>query len=281
VRLDHDHPALREFHKAKRLMWDPRDVDLAGDKADWPRLTDPERDTILQLCSLFLAGEEAVTTDLAPLLLALRGGGGCLEEELFLTTQLFEEAKHVEFFDRWLREVVTEPFDPAHYQADAYRHLFYHELPTALDRLLTDTSTEAQVDAIATYHMIVEGVLAETGYYSLSRAVGKRGQLRGLVQGMQLVQRDEARHIAFGIGLLERLIGAEPRLMEVLVERMNHLLPQTFTIIGDTFAAYGEDDPIPFGLDMTELIEYAATQFSHRLSAIERRAGFSNSSVPG
>lgn len=267
--LNHDLPAMRDYHKAKRLMWDPRDVSLATDTQDWNALTPPERDILLRLCAMFIAGEEAVTCDLAPLMLALRSTGGWLEEQMFITTQLFEEAKHVEFFDRWFGQVVGAGVDFALYQGDAYRALFYTELPQALDRLLTDTSTEAQVEAVATYHMIVEGVLAETGYYAVARSLGERGLLPGLVEGMRLIQRDEARHIAFGIALLERLVSAEPRLAAVLDDRLNHLLPLALDIIGEAFQPYG--DAIPFGLNPTEFVDYAATQFGHRVTAIERR----------
>lgn len=266
--LNHAHPALRDYHKAKRLLWDPRDIDLMADPGDWTILTPPEQDILLRLCAMFIAGEEAVTCDLAPLMLALRADGQ-LEDQMFLTTQLFEEAKHVEFFDRWLTRVVGTPLDFSLYHSDAYRLLFYTELPTALDQLLTDTSPQAQVVAVATYHMLVEGVLAETGYYAVSQTLGKRGILPGLVKGMQLIQRDEARHIAFGIALLERLVSATPALMDVLHERMNTLLPLALEIIGDAFQPYGE--AIPFDLSPADFVEYAATQFSHRLSAIERR----------
>lgn len=268
--LNHDLPAMRDYHKAKRLLWDPRDIELMTDRANWHSLTPSEQDILLRLCALFISGEEAVTVDLAPLMLALRGPGGRLEEQMFITTQLFEEAKHVEFFDRWLSEVVGRPIDAPLYQGDAYRALFYDELPNVMDHLLTDPSPKSQVRAIATYHMIVEGVLAETGYYGVTQAVGSTGNVPGLVQGMVLIQRDEARHIAFGIALLERLISAEPRLWDTLNDRMNTLLPLALDIIGDTFIAYGEE--IPFGLTPSTFVEYAATQYSHRIDAIERRA---------
>ncbi len=258
---------MRDYHKAKRLVWDPRDVDLSTDTATWPTLSPEECDLILRLCSVFVAGEEAVTADLAPLMLALRHTGA-LEEQMFVTTQLFEEAKHVEMFDRYFAEVFRAPVDVTRYYSDAYRRIFFEELPQALDRLLSDPSPRAQVIAVATYHMIVEGVLAETGYYATQRALHASGRLPGLVQAMQLIQRDEARHIAFGIALLHRLVAADPALWETLMERMNELLPIALEVIADSFAPYGDD--IPFGLNPVEIVEYGATQFSHRLNALER-----------
>lgn len=265
--LRHDAPAMRDYHKAKRLLWDPRDVDLTTDSDQWPTLTPDEQDLILRLCSVFVAGEEAVTADLAPLMLALRQRGS-LEEQMFVTTQLFEEAKHVEMFDRYFAEVFRTPVDTSRYYTDSYRRIFFEELPGALDNLLTDASPRAQVIAVATYHMTVEGVLAETGYYAAQRALQASGRLAGLVRAMQLIQRDEARHIAFGIALLQRLVSEDGALWDVLMARMNELLPTALDIIGDAFAPYG--DTIPFGIVPAEMVEYAATQFNHRLNALER-----------
>ena len=101
MKIQHDLLPMRDYHMAKDLLWDPRAIALSQDREEWKQRTDDERDSTLTLISLFHAGEEAVTHDLTPLLMALRREGGHLEEQMFLTTQLFEEAKHFEFFDRW------------------------------------------------------------------------------------------------------------------------------------------------------------------------------------
>ena len=56
---------------------------------------------MLRLTSMFQAGEEAVVLDLLPLV-AVVAAEGRLEEELYLTSFLWEEAKHVETFRRFL-----------------------------------------------------------------------------------------------------------------------------------------------------------------------------------
>jgi len=67
-----DMPPMRLFEKAKRLgIWNPSDIDFSQDARDWLRLKDDERDVILRLTSLFQAGEEAVTLDLLPLVMAI------------------------------------------------------------------------------------------------------------------------------------------------------------------------------------------------------------------
>jgi len=95
---------MRLYELGKRLSWDPAKIDLARDKEDWGRLTDDERDMVIQLASLFGAGEEAVSLDIAPLLFAL-GRGGFIEDVLYLAQFQFEEARHVEAFRRFLDAV--------------------------------------------------------------------------------------------------------------------------------------------------------------------------------
>lgn len=268
MRINHTLLPMIDYHKAKALLWDPRAIDLDQDRRDWATMAEAERDLILRVAALFHAGEEAVAHDLAPLLVAVRRAGGHIEDEFFLTTQIFEEAKHMEFFDRWLDEVIGGPIDLLSYLGPSYGPVFFEALPNALNRLLTDASAQAQVEASVIYHLIIEGVLAETGYHGFYQALKARGLLPGLVQGIELVQRDEARHIAFGVYFLQRHVKADPALWNVIEARMAELLPAALDVVGDAFMPYGDD--IPFNLDVAEMITYASDQFNKRLSAVER-----------
>src|SRR5919197_5011229 len=118
---------LRLYQKAKRLgTWDPAAIDLAQDREDWAGLDELERETILSLTSLFAAGEEAVTLDLLPLVLAIAREGR-VEEELYLTTFLYEEGKHTELFSRFLADVAGSPSDLERFHVPSYRTIFYEE----------------------------------------------------------------------------------------------------------------------------------------------------------
>src|SRR5438094_10307769 len=92
---------MRLFQKAKRLgVWDPQALDFSADGADWTGFDGVERDFLLRTLALFQAGEEGVTSDLLPLIMVVADEGR-LEEEIFLTSFLCEEAKHVGSFCRW------------------------------------------------------------------------------------------------------------------------------------------------------------------------------------
>lgn len=77
---------LKLFADGNAKFWNPADIDFSRDRADWERLTDLERDYAIRLCAEFVAGEEAVTEDIA-----------------------FDEAKHTRVFRMCLDAVgVTE-----------------------------------------------------------------------------------------------------------------------------------------------------------------------------
>ncbi len=268
--LRRDTPPMRLFEKAKRLgVWNPSDIDLTQDKIDWQRLEPDEQDLLLRLTAMFQAGEEAVTLDLLPLIMAIAQEGR-LEEELFLTTFLFEEAKHVDFFNRFLAEVAGSNFDLSRYHTENYRTVFYAALPQALQALMDDTSPATQVRASAIYNMLVEGMLAETGYYSYFTVLEKYDIMPGTREGVRLLKQDESRHIAYGIFLLSRLIAADDSLWDVFEETMNSLLMPALGVVGDAFAQY---DPIPFGLTESDFIDFAMSQFEKRVNRLEKARG--------
>jgi len=269
-RLRRDIPPMRLYEKAKRLgTWNPDDIDFSQDRADWRGLNDDEQDLILRLTSMFQAGEEAVTLDLLPLIMVIAGEGR-LEEELFLTTFLFEEGKHTDFFNRFLTEVAGVDGDLSHYHTPNYRAVFYEALPQAMDRLRDDASPAAQVRAAVTYNMVVEGMLAETGYHAYFSALEANDLLPGQRQGIALLKQDESRHIAYGIFLLSRLMAADGSLWDVIEETMNDLFLPALGVVADAFSHY---DPMPFGLVEDDFIDYATSQFQKRIERIERARG--------
>lgn len=270
--LRHDLLPMRLYHKAKLLgTWDPRSIDFTQDIQDWQRFTDDEREAILSLTALFQAGEESVTLDLLPLIMAIAQEGR-LEEEMFLTTFLWEEAKHTEFFRRFLDEVAHEHSDLSRFHTPSYRQLFYEELPQAMNALLTDRSLAAQLRASVTYNMIIEGVLAETGYHSYYNMLERNQVMPGLRQGVGLLKRDESRHIAYGIFLISRLVAEQPDLWEVVEQHMNRLLMLALGVVNESFADSADLPPeeVPFGFQAEEYLTYATTQFTKRLARIER-----------
>ena len=266
--LNHDLPPMLLWAKAKKLgVWDPQDIDFEEDIADWKQMSELEREVILHLTAQFLAGEESVTLDLLPLIQTVAEEGR-LEEEMYLTSFLFEEAKHVEVFRRFLDEVAQERSDLSRFHGDNYAAIFGEALPSALNRLREDRSPEAQAEASATYNMIVEGVLAETGYYAFHQMLEENDLMPGMRQVAAKLKQDESRHLAFGVYFLSRLVAEHgDSVWETIESRMNTLLPMALGMIEETFEPYEE---LPFGLQLETFVEYATGQFQKRYARISR-----------
>lgn len=275
--LDRHAPPMRLFEKAKRYgIWNPSHIDFGQDTVQWAQFQEDERTVLLHLLALFQAGEEAVTLDLLPLIFVMAQEGR-VEEEMYLTTFLWEEAKHTDFFNRFLVEVARPTVDLAHFtDTPSYRALFHESLPQALGALLVDPSPANQMRASVTYNMVVEGVLAETGYHAFFTVLERNDLLPGLREGIRLLKQDESRHIAYGVYLLSRLVAAHPHLWEPMETAMNELLMPALGTIGDIFNAY---DPMPFGLVQDDFIDFALGQFNKRLARLEKARGASMADI--
>lgn len=224
--INEDCLPFRLFQLAKKYgIWDPVAIDLRQDQQDWSKLNPATQEWLLRTLLSFLGGEEAVTLELLPLTTAIAATGH-LEETMYLTTFLVDEAKHVEFFARYLKEVVrpTHNIFSLNLSAD-FQKVVFEELHLALDRLNHDHAPEALAIASTTYHLLVEGILGQFSFKSLKKNLGKKGLMPGLMQGITHIQMDESRHISYGTFLLQRLIAENAQIMTVVEKRVQELLP--------------------------------------------------------
>jgi len=260
----------RLYCKGKRLSWEPEAIDFSQDVKDWQNLTRTQRQMILQMLAIFAEGEGAVTAHLAPMMIHLSREGH-REDELYLTQFLYEEAKHVEAFDRF-RCAVCPHEDVVRHQTPSSRFLFDEEMPRVMNHLLRESSPRALADAAATYNMIIEGVVAETGYFTWRGMLTERGIFPGMLKIILHVSTDEARHIAFGVYLLNRLIRQDPSLLPVTRKRMRALLGHALRMQQEIFSNFPEGTN--FELRPMRSIDFALRQFNNRLQALERAVDF-------
>lgn len=203
----HDDGPLDFFDRWERQGWRLGDIDLQRDVAGWAALgafTGGElEDGVLQ----FFLGESAVTDTLGPIITA----SPTAEAQIFLCTQLADEARHALFFSRYLETVRGgAPEGLRERQLEAWS-----DAPAALSDLLDcelrrvshglrDSPTRERdwYAALVLYHLTVEGVLAFSGQRAVLDVVGDGRRLPALAEGMEHIARDEARHIGFGVAQL-------------------------------------------------------------------------------
>lgn len=256
------------YEKAKKFgTWDPKNIDFSKDKEDWESLTDAQRQSLLTLIAFFYSAEEAVTNDILPLIYAISKTGH-FEEEMYLTTFLFEEAKHTDFFSLVIQTIGIEG-DLNSYHTAPYRKLFDELLPNTMERLLHDQSPKAIADAAVVYNMFAEGVLAETGYWTFYEDLVKIDKMPGLLQGITNIKRDESRHIGFGTFLLQRLISEDGDMLEYILRKLQELMPLAVEI--NQSASKAEYNP--FGVPFADSLAFMQKQLNARVEVLKRAKG--------
>ena len=88
----------------ERSHWSAREVDLARDGEDWARMEDGERTLLHWVLSSLMVAEERISTQFCGLVLAQDDE----EEGSFLSTQLVDEVRHMQFYARFQNEVVAD-----------------------------------------------------------------------------------------------------------------------------------------------------------------------------
>ena len=255
----------------ERQQWQSQAIDLEKDKEDWANLDDSLRGDILWSLSSFFVGEERVTTQFSGLVMAYEDE----QEEAFLATQQVDEARHMQFFDRYYREVFALDEGGIHgrlqkvreHVTDAFVKLFDENLVEEGRRLIADPSNlEAKVDFITNYHMVIEGTLALTGQHFMLDWFEKQGLLPGFVEGFSNIARDEHRHVAYGTWFLQQKT-ADEALAKRMQEKLMELLPIAAGVLVPPGYQLGDEYEF-FGYTSQEQSEYAFTALSRRLKVI-------------
>jgi ribonucleoside-diphosphate reductase beta chain len=223
--LNYDSIPWKLWEKSKKLFWDPADLDFTQDVADWKEMSEASRTIVAMSARGFMVGEEAVTLDIVPLLRCMSDLGR-LEDTMYLAMFTMEEAKHTDMFRRWFDAVGLDPSSLdglVRAQNEAMRGsrpgIFDGVLTRVMQRLDTDKSPEAILDATLVYNQLVEGVAAINGYRRWDETFRKIEKLPGLEAGLKLTQRDERRHIAYGTYLGRQILSEHPELWEFVERR--------------------------------------------------------------
>jgi ribonucleoside-diphosphate reductase beta chain len=256
----------------ERQNWRAHELDFSVDREHW--LVSPaesQRHTAFSIGS-FYVGEERVTADLAPFVLAAPSG----EIEAFLATQLVDEMRHAVFFDRWASEVMgleSGSFRARLHEIEdrmlgPWRFLFDDSLRDVAERIKAKPDDlELFVEGIVTYHMVTEGVLAMPGQRIMIEYTADHDLYPGFNQGFRLVEQDEHRHIAFGVRFLKDVCDERPEMKGVILKRLEELLPKA----AEVFCPPEADDPSDFfsyGHHSSQIYGFAYQALKRRMAAI-------------
>jgi len=281
--IENEEPPFEWYRRAKRRGgWDPEEIDLEQDKEDWrEEFTHEERKTFLKVCSLFYEGEESVTRELVPYPLAVESledpGFDTMQEEMFLTTHLYEESKHAEFFARYFGEV----FDTQDTRTGGFEAVDDFWVPEAeywivdgLDEVSEDlraaigedqeTLRYALAEAAMHYMGIVEAELAEAGYTGIELFLEEKDALPGFLEGIEKVRADEGRHIANGRWLMSQLAEQDPAIVtEVYEPKLERFMQEGLGPITQSVLADAAID-----INFQDIFERAQANYKATIDAI-------------
>jgi ribonucleoside-diphosphate reductase beta chain len=256
----------------ERQQWLTQDLDFSRDREDWQGFDEEERFQRMYGLSAFFIGEQRVADELGPIMRA----APTEDQRIFLCTQIADEARHVRFFERFYREVGVLGVDElpgmlkrtSEHLNEDFGRLFDGMLKARTDRLSAEPGdTEALVEAVTLYHMVIEGMLALTGQHFIMDYNERQGTLPAFVEGFQNVARDEHRHVAFGSVFLREKAREEDRYREAIKRTLEEALPVAEGVLSPPWAPEDEDFEL-FGYSLAETREFAGTCLMRRLKVI-------------
>jgi ribonucleoside-diphosphate reductase beta chain len=256
----------------ERQNWRAHELDFSVDREQW--VTTPRESQLHTTWSLgsFYVGEERVTADLVPFVAAAPSG----EVEAFLSTQLVDEARHAVFFDRFGSEVmVLEAGDLRGrlkelegMMLEPWHQLFDEDLRGIARRIAErPDDLDLFVEGITTYHMVIEGVLAMTGQHFLIKYMEDHGLFPGFVKGFSMVERDEHRHIAFGVRFLKDMIEQDARYGDIVQRKVLELVPHASRVFAPPYAE-SEREFTSYGYGSAEIYGFAYRSLKRRMGLL-------------
>jgi hypothetical protein len=183
-------------------LWDKLDK-----KTELPKL---RRYTAAYLLSNFLHGEQGALLATSQIVSAVPTA----DAKLYAATQVMDEARHVEAYDRYLRDKIEMIFPISPY------------LRTLLDEILRDSRWDMKYLGM---QILVEGLaLAAFGFITNA---SREPLLRQIVH---MIMQDEARHVAFGVlslkGVYDEMGDGEKREREEFIVEASRLMRDRFML---------------------------------------------------
>ena len=248
--------------------WAAQDIDVSRDPSDWIGLEEEERNLLYFALSSLMVAEERISTQFVGLVLAQDDE----EEGSYLSTQLVDEVRHMQFYARFQDEVIADPASIAAHVGrsrevlgEPFKHIFDEALVQAHERLLRDPrDREAKVDFVTIYHMVLEGTLGIVTSHFLLDLLRERELLPGFVDGYSRIAADEQRHIAYGSWFLGEAIAADPAMREVVRNRLHLLLPH----VGQALDPPSEGAFEALGVEPGGLAEFGLNTLNRRLALL-------------
>jgi ribonucleoside-diphosphate reductase beta chain len=206
-----------------------------------------------------------------------------------LSTQLVDEARHAVFFDRFGSEVmVLEAGDLRGRLKELEAmmmepwHAVFDDDLRGIAKRIADRPDDIDlfVEGITTYHMVIEGVLAMTGQHFLLKYMQDHELFPGFQKGFSRVERDEHRHIAFGVRFLKDMVEQDTRFANIVLNKVVELVPHAALVFAPPYAE-SPNDFTSYGYRSDEIYGFAYRSLKRRMGLLGLKIPPADELMPG
>lgn len=189
----------------ERNQWSPLELDYSQDAASFAGLDSEAQQGMIWIFAHRFHAEFKVATVLSPFLMRARD----YDLQVVLSTQIADEYRHMTSVLRVYDEVfgirgIDSVRAIADRNMDPIAATLYDRFERRVEPLRTSDDEDLYLQAVVSYHLIAEGVIARTAQNLAAGQYAKYGSFPGLSRGQRLVARDEARHIGIGVSYCRR-----------------------------------------------------------------------------
>lgn len=217
------------YYRWEQERWEAGAIDLSVDREQWSQSLAPElKGLVLWTLTPLHAAAQLAVTALVPVVDAAPAE----EQQVLLTTQLADVARHVVLLDRFYSEVSTGATRPGAPHLEAPEKTLVDVVSASAARIERD-EIDSLIEAILTYHLVVEGALGLTLLRFLVNHAHSAQCLPGLTQSLTAVTRDHVRHVQFALRFLSETIGRDASRKDTshIVQRLTEALTRFFDTI--------------------------------------------------
>jgi ribonucleoside-diphosphate reductase beta chain len=133
---------------------------------------------------------------------------------------------------------------------------------------LDPTDVTALVRGVTVYMIVIEGTLALTGAHFILRTLKELDLMPGFRAGFTAVNRDESRHVGFGVRFLADAIREDDSHRATVQDTLAETLPIGTLALAPPMADDPYDFETPFGYRSSEIYEFALRSLSKKLAAM-------------
>jgi hypothetical protein len=258
------------YRQWEEASWSATSIDFSDDARHWDdRLDTIQRASALWNYAMFLTGVETVAQAVTAEVAAAPG----YQSAVFLSTQVADEARQHVFMDRFMREVAGRSRPDESVLRRAQDHL-----PWGLRKICDalDSSSEALIhdpqdrsvlaQTVLLSHIVMEGVLAIPGQTFIQRWVKQQRIMSGFAEGISHINRDEARHVTFGIKLLNDLMDSSGVTRTAVVRMLDRVVPWAVGVFVPP--RFDQRYVECFGFTLEEIYAFGLRALEQRVAAI-------------